>query len=840
MRAVDILKRKRDGGELDAAEVAFLVDGFVAGHIPAYQISAFLMAVFWRGMSEAETVALTERMLGSGTVLDFSDVPGEKIDKHSTGGVGDKTSLILAPLAASAGVRVPMISGRGLGHSGGTLDKLESIPGFDVRLDEKRFKDVVARVGAALVGQTNRIAPADRVLYALRDVTATVESLPLITASILSKKLAEGISGLVLDVKTGSGAFMKTAEEAEALARLLLDTASRMGKRAVALVTDMSQPLGHFVGNALEVEESIAVLKGEGPEDLTRLSVRLAAHMLLLAGLAASEADAEARVLEELDSGRGLEKLVEIVTAQGGDPRVVDGGVLPRASSTRDVPSPRGGFVAGIDTERVGKAAMLLGAGREKLEDAIDPAAGLIVHAKLGSELEQGEPLVTLHFDDTARLEEAEREILAAYSLAESPPPSLPDPRPKGARARKDPLMERFIGIAGLAVILGTAYALSLNRRAIRPRTILWGLALQFAFALFVMKTPVGIAIFGWLSRIVTEVMDQATAGGAFVFGDELARNNAMGFIFVVRAVPIIIFLSSLFSVLYYLGILQKIVLAMAKVMSKTMDTSGAESLSCAANVFMGQTEAPLVIAPYIDRMTYSELATLMIGGMATISGAVLGAYISMGVEAQFLLSASIMNAPAALLLAKMLVPETGEPLTRGEVRLKVERREVNVIDAAARGAGTGMTLSINIIAMLIAFLALIALVNWPLQSFGLSLEQIFSWVFAPLAYVMGVPWAEAGEVGFLFGQKLILNEFVAYVSLGDLIKSGAISPRSELIATYALCGFANLGSIGIQIGGIGALAPSRKEDLARLGVRAVIGGSLATFMTATIAGLLN
>ena len=400
--------------------------------------------------------------------------------------------------------------------------------------------------------------------------------------------------------------------------------------------------------------------------------------------------------------------------------------------------------------------------------------------------------------------------------------------------------MERYIGILGLLVILSIAYGLSMKRSAIQWRTVGWGLTLQFVFALFVMKTAIGVGIFAAISKIVTKIMDQANAGSAFVFGDELVNDPSFGFIFATKALPIIIFLSSLFAVLYYLGILQKVVLLMAKTMSKTMRTSGAESLSTAANVFMGQTEAPLVIAPYVEKMTYSELATLMIGGMATISGAVLGAYIAMGVEAQFLLAASIMNAPAALLMAKMLVPETGEPLTKGEVKLTIERREVNIIDAAAKGAGTGMTLSLNIVAMLIAFLSLIALVNWPLASFGLSLEQIFAWFFAPLAFVMGVPWSEAGTVGYLFGQKLILNEFVAYASLGELIDQSLISPRSELIATYALCGFANLGSIGIQIGGIGALAPGRKEDLARLGLRAVLGGSLATFMTATIAGLLN
>jgi concentrative nucleoside transporter, CNT family len=401
--------------------------------------------------------------------------------------------------------------------------------------------------------------------------------------------------------------------------------------------------------------------------------------------------------------------------------------------------------------------------------------------------------------------------------------------------------MERLIGLVGIGVILTIAFVLSSDRRAIKLRTVGWGLLLQLAFALFVLKTPVGVSILAGVSSLVTGIMDKAVAGGAFVFGEALGGlNGSFGFIFVTRAVPIIIFLSSLFSVLYYLGILQLVVLGMAKVMARSMGTSGAESLSCAANVFMGQTEAPIVIAPYVEKMTYSELAALMIGGMATISGAVLGAYIAMGVQAQFLLAASIMNAPAALMMAKLLVPETGEPLTKGEVKLKVERTEVNLVDSLAKGASTGMILSLNIVAMLIAFMSVIALVNWPLGYFGLSLEQIFAWVFAPLAYLMGVPWDEAGKVGFLFGQKLILNEFVAYASLGDLKGAGALSPRAELIATYALCGFANLGSIGIQIGGIGALAPSRKADLARLGVRAVIGGSLATFLTATIAGILS
>ena len=399
--------------------------------------------------------------------------------------------------------------------------------------------------------------------------------------------------------------------------------------------------------------------------------------------------------------------------------------------------------------------------------------------------------------------------------------------------------MERYIGILGLIVILGVAYAASLDRKAIKPRIIVWGLVLQFSFALFVMKIPVGKVILSGLATATNGLMNKANAGAEFIFGD-LATTDSLGFIFVVKALPIIIFLSSLFSILYYVGVLQLIVRVMAKVMVRTMGTSGAESLATAANVFMGQTEAPLVIAPYIDKMTYSEVALVMVGGMATISGAVLGVYIGFGAQAEFLLAASIMNAPAAIVMAKMLVPETGEPLTRGEVKLKLERKEVNIIDAAARGAGAGMTLSLNIAAMLIAFVSLIALVNWPLQYLGTSLEQIFALVFAPLAYLMGVPWNESGVVGNLIGQKVIVNEFVAYQSLGVLKAAGEISARAELITTYALCGFANIASIAIQIGGIGGLAPTRKPDLARLGMRALLGGSLATFMTASIAGLLN
>ncbi len=428
MRAVDVLKRKKLGQELSSEEIRFLIDGLTRGEIPRYQLSAFLMAVYFRGMTDEETAALTEAMLRSGVVLDFSDLHGPKVDKHSTGGVGDKTSLVIAPLAASAGLFVPMITGRGLGHSGGTLDKLQSIPGFDVHLDEHAFRRVVSTVGAAIIGQTKTIAPADRKLYALRDVTSTIESLPLITGSILSKKLAEGISGLVLDVKVGSGAFMKTREEATALARLLLVTAGKMGTRTVALLTDMSQPLGAQVGNASEVEEAIAALKGEGPDDLTRLSLQLTAHMLVVGGLYRTLEEAIRRAEEELRSGRGLEKFLEIVKAQGGNPSVVDGTGLARARSSKAVRAQRDGFVTAIETEGVGTAAMLLGAGRERVEDAIDPGAGIVVHNKIGDEVKRGDPLVTLQYNDgRARVADAERRIVQSYTISEEAPNERPE-----------------------------------------------------------------------------------------------------------------------------------------------------------------------------------------------------------------------------------------------------------------------------------------------------------------------------------------------------------------------------------------------------------------------------
>jgi len=418
MRAVDILHKKRNRLALSPDEIAYLVCGFTAGDVPSYQISAFLMAVSLNGMSADETRALTESMLSTGAVIDLSDIPGTKIDKHSTGGVGDKTSLVVAPLAAAAGLVVPMISGRALGHSGGTLDKLEAIPGFDVHLDEAGFRDVVAEVGCSIIGQTDDIAPADRKLYALRDVTSTIDSLPLITASILSKKLSEGISGLVLDVKFGSGAFMKTVDEAETLSRLLLSTAKHMGTEGVALLTNMNQPLGTHVGNSLEVEEALAVLEGRGTDDLTELCLHLTAHMLLLGGVVDSVTTGEARAREELTSGRGRERFDKLVLAQKGNLEA-----LPVAPQQQLVRAGKKGFVSAIETESVGRAAMILGAGRRTVDDTIDPSAGLIVHEKLGSEVEAGSPLVTLRFSDPTYVEEATRLIESAFLIDRQRPP---------------------------------------------------------------------------------------------------------------------------------------------------------------------------------------------------------------------------------------------------------------------------------------------------------------------------------------------------------------------------------------------------------------------------------
>jgi pyrimidine-nucleoside phosphorylase/thymidine phosphorylase len=426
LRAVDIIQKKRDGGALTPQEIAFFVDGYTAGRIPDYQASALAMAVFFRGMTPEETVALTESMMRTGEVLDLSALPGPKVDKHSTGGVGDKTSLVLAPLAAACGVFVPMISGRGLGHTGGTLDKLESIPGFRVGLSLDEFRDVLRRTGMGLIGQTPQIAPADRKLYALRDVTATVESRPLIAASIMSKKMAEGIDGLVLDVKTGDGAFMKTFEDSRALAQAMVDIGRGMGKKVAALITDMDQPLGHAVGNALEVAECVETLKGRGPRDLQELSVELAAWMLRLATGEALEA-ARSRVRAALASGEGLKKFREVIALQGGDPAVCDDpGRLPRAKRTVDVAAAASGHVTRIACAAIGHAAMVLGAGRETVDSAIDPAVGLVLHMKVGDPVREGEPVATLHVNDPARLDDAVARVRSAIEIGREAPPATP------------------------------------------------------------------------------------------------------------------------------------------------------------------------------------------------------------------------------------------------------------------------------------------------------------------------------------------------------------------------------------------------------------------------------
>ncbi len=433
MRAVDIIQRKRDGQELTREEIDFFIRGHAQGEVPDYQASALAMAVYFKGMTDGETVALTEAMMNTGEVLDLSELPGPKVDKHSTGGVGDKTSLILAPLAAACGVYVPMISGRGLGHTGGTLDKLESIPGFRVNLSLAELREVLRKCKLGLIGQTPEIAPADRKLYALRDVTGTVESRPLIAASIMSKKMAEGIDALILDVKTGDGAFMKSFPDSKALAEAMIAIGKGMGKKIAALITDMEQPLGKSVGNALEVVECIETLKGRGPKDLESLSLELAAWMLHLGGLGSLDA-ARMKVRDALHSGAGLRKFEEIIEAQGGDPRVCgDLSLLPRAAEEIPLRAPRDGRVSRIACRAVGQATMLLGAGRETVASSIDPAVGLVLHKKVGDLVIEGEPLLTLHVNGKGRLAEAEALLRAAIAIA-------PEAKPRG------PLIQAVLG----------------------------------------------------------------------------------------------------------------------------------------------------------------------------------------------------------------------------------------------------------------------------------------------------------------------------------------------------------------------------------------------------------
>ncbi|HTG29628.1 MAG TPA: thymidine phosphorylase [Methylomirabilota bacterium] len=436
MRAVDLIRKKRDSGEHTREEIEFLISGYTRGEIPDYQIAAWLMSAWIRGLSRAETTALTQAMLHSGEVLDLSSLPGKKVDKHSTGGVGDKTSLILAPIVAAGGLVVPMLSGRGLGHTGGTLDKLESIPGFNTNLSLKDFRRVLGECGMALIGQTAEIAPADKKIYALRDATSTVENTGLICASIMSKKLAEGLDALVLDVKTGSGAFMKREEDAVGLAEVMVDAGKSMGKRMVALITDMDQPLGRAAGHANEIIECIEVLNGKGPADVRELSVELSAWMFYLGEKTKSVQEGRKLAGRMISSGEAREKFKQCIRLQGGDERVIDEpDLLPKAVSKVDVSSNAGGVLVATDCEQFGIALAMLGGGRETKEDRIDHAVGLEFHKRIGERIEIGEPLATIHYNSDAKLEEAKDMVAESFVIDQD----------SGGQAPR-PLIRRIIG----------------------------------------------------------------------------------------------------------------------------------------------------------------------------------------------------------------------------------------------------------------------------------------------------------------------------------------------------------------------------------------------------------
>lgn len=423
MRTVDLITRKRNGEELLPEEVTWLVDSYTRGEIPDYQMSAFLMAVYFENMTDREVEAMTAAIIASGGKLDLSDVPGPKVDKHSTGGVGDKTSLIAAPLAAAAGVVVPMVAGRALGHTGGTLDKLEAIPGFNTNLTVDQFKQQLSTLGLAIMGQSEEVTPADGKLYALRDATATVESTALIAASIMSKKLAVSLDGLILDVKVGAGAFMKRQVEARRLAQLMTAIARRNDLRAQALLTDMNQPLGFAIGNALEVMEVSQTLLNAGPPDLTRLSLELAARMIFLAKRTETLEDAREVAQARLLDGSGFKKLRELIAAQGGDPLVLDRfDMLPNATGAMEITAPRGGYVSAIDAEEIGLASAMIGAGRDTKDDAIDPAVGVILQVKAGEKVDEGGVLCRIYYTKEDRLEEAAERVEDAFRLSSNPP----------------------------------------------------------------------------------------------------------------------------------------------------------------------------------------------------------------------------------------------------------------------------------------------------------------------------------------------------------------------------------------------------------------------------------
>lgn len=419
MNTVELIRKKRDGKSLTDEEIKYLVSNFTKGKIPNYQFSSFLMAVYLKGMNKKETAWLTNAMLFSGSVINLDSIKGKKIDKHSTGGVGDKTSLILTPIVAAAGVNVPMISGRGLGHSGGTLDKLEAIPGFQTNVTLKQYKSIIQKCGAVLAGQTKEVAPADKLIYSLRDVTATVESIPLITASIMSKKLAEGIDGLVLDVKTGSGAFMKKYNNSLALADSLTDTAKAFNKKVIAFITDMNQPLGNYIGNWLEVYESIKVLQGEMLGDLVDLSLNLSGAMIYLGGKALSIKEGTEISKEIVASGKAFDKFLEIVKLQGGDVSMIKHPEkYPKSKIHESLIADKTGYIKTIDNYEVGMASLELGAGRITMEDKIDPKAGIIFYPKIGTKIKKGEVIAELYTDEKEKIDSVKRKLLSAVTVS--------------------------------------------------------------------------------------------------------------------------------------------------------------------------------------------------------------------------------------------------------------------------------------------------------------------------------------------------------------------------------------------------------------------------------------
>ncbi len=426
MRMYDIIKKKRDGERLTDEEIRWFIDGYVKGEIPDYQVSALLMAIYFQDMDLDETAALTMAVRDSGDKLDFSDVKGIRVDKHSTGGVGDKTSLIVAPIVATLGVKVAKMSGRGLGHTGGTIDKLESIPGFKTDLDKKEFIKIVNDVGVAIVGQSAELAPADKLLYALRDVTATVESKPLIVSSIMGKKLAADDDCIVLDVKTGSGSFMKTVEDSKTLAKTMVDIGKKAGKKMLAVITDMDRPLGNNIGNALEVKEAVATLRGQGPEDLTELCIALASNMLYLAEKGSYE-ECENSVKKVIADGSALDTLAKMVKAQGGDERVIyDTDLFEKAKYSYAVVANKEGYITHVNTEGYGIAALVLGAGRNTKEDVIDFKAGIILNKKTGDYITKGETVATLYTDNFASIEDAASRLLSATVISDEKPAYKP------------------------------------------------------------------------------------------------------------------------------------------------------------------------------------------------------------------------------------------------------------------------------------------------------------------------------------------------------------------------------------------------------------------------------